>query len=60
MYKKLPNHIAIIMDGNFRWATSKGYKKIIGHKKGAETIEFVAKKIKSFGIKYLTLYAFLT
>ena len=55
-----PNHIAIIMDGNRRWAIEKGMDKIDGHKYGAQALENVAKYCNEIGIKYLTVYAFST
>jgi len=56
----LPQHIAIIMDGNRRWAKKKKLDVKLGHKKGAETIENIAKYCNKIGIKYLTVYAFST
>lgn len=53
-------HIAIIMDGNGRWAKNKGLPRSAGHKKGAETLENIAKAAADMGIKYLTVYAFST
>ena len=55
---KTPQHIAIIMDGNGRWATQKGLPRIMGHKAGAETVEKIIEAALEFGIDYLTLYAF--
>ena len=55
-----PEHIAIIMDGNRRWARSKGLEVKEGHKKGAETLEEIANYCNEIGIKYLTVYAFST
>lgn len=55
-----PNHIAIIMDGNRRWAVERGMDKIDGHKYGAQALENVAKYCNDIGIKYLTVYAFST
>jgi undecaprenyl diphosphate synthase len=55
---KIPKHIAIIMDGNGRWAKSKVLPKAAGHKKGAQVANEVVKYCKSFGVEYLTLYAF--
>ncbi|MDR1694301.1 MAG: isoprenyl transferase [Lactobacillaceae bacterium] len=57
---KTPQHIAIIMDGNGRWATKRGLPRALGHKKGAEAVEEVVKGAKELGVKYLTLYAFST
>lgn len=56
----IPKHIAIIMDGNRRWAKEKGYIAQIGHKKGAEVLERTIKYCNDIGIKYLTVYAFST
>lgn len=56
----LPNHIAIIMDGNRRWAKSKGMPTKLGHTEGAKTLENIAKYCNKIGIKYLTVYAFST
>ena len=53
-------HIAVIMDGNGRWAKNKGLPRSAGHKKGAETLETIAKAAADMGIKYLTVYAFST
>lgn len=58
--KLLPKHIAIIMDGNRRWAKEKGLDYRLGHKKGAETLRKVAKYANKLGVKYLTVYAFST
>ena len=55
-----PAHIAIIMDGNRRWARQKNLDIREGHKKGAETLEKIAKYCNKIGIKYLTVYAFST
>lgn len=55
-----PKHIAIIMDGNGRWAKKKGLPKIIGHAQGVESVKNVVKACIKFGVKYLTLYAFST
>ena len=60
MDRKIPKHIAIIMDGNGRWAKSRGQNRVEGHKKGADTLEFVLRQSVSFGVKYLTVYAFST
>ncbi|MBR4545732.1 MAG: di-trans,poly-cis-decaprenylcistransferase [Oscillibacter sp.] len=56
----LPRHIAIIMDGNGRWATKRGLPRTAGHKVGAETFRTIAYYCKDLGIKYLTVYAFST
>lgn len=57
---KLPQHIAIIMDGNGRWAKKRGGIRIIGHRAGAKSVRNVAEACAELGIKYLTLYAFST
>ena len=54
----IPNHVAIIMDGNARWAKKNNLSTINGHKKGVENIKDIAKLSLKYGIKYLTLYAF--
>lgn len=53
-------HIAIIMDGNGRWASKRGLPRSVGHKKGAEVVKEITKAVAEKGIKYLTLYAFST
>lgn len=57
---RLPRHIAIIMDGNGRWATRRGLPRTAGHKAGAETFRRIATYCKDLGISYLTVYAFST
>lgn len=56
----MPKHIAIIMDGNRRWAKERGLDTRLGHKQGAETLEKVAKFANQIGLEYLTVYAFST
>ena len=56
----IPQHIAIIMDGNRRWAREKGKETSEGHKAGAENLEKIAKYCNNIGVKYLTVYAFST
>ena len=56
----IPAHIAIIMDGNRRWAKSKGLPVALGHKQGAETLERIVRYANKIGVKYLTVYAFST
>ena len=58
--KGLPRHIAIIMDGNGRWATKRGLPRTAGHKAGAETFRRIATYCKNLGVEYLTVYAFST
>jgi undecaprenyl diphosphate synthase len=55
---KLPRHIAIIMDGNGRWAQKHALGRIVGHQKGAEAVRATVEMCREIGIKYLTLYAF--
>ncbi len=57
---KLPVHIAIIMDGNGRWAQKKGLPRVMGHKAGMEAIKKTVKSCSNLGIKILTVYAFST
>ena len=56
----IPKHIAIIMDGNGRWAKERNMPRTYGHKAGVETIREIVKECSSLGVKYLTLYAFST
>lgn len=55
-----PQHIAIIMDGNGRWARAKCLPRIAGHRRGAEVVKTVIRTCKNIGVKFLTLYAFST
>ena len=55
---KLPRHVAIIMDGNGRWAKKKGLSRIAGHRKGVESVRDVVRTSRELGIRWLTLYAF--
>ena len=55
-----PRHIAIIMDGNGRWAKKRGLPRTAGHSAGAETFRRIAKYCRTLGVKYLTVYAFST
>ena len=55
-----PEHIAIIMDGNGRWAKQRGLPRTAGHKAGAESFRRIANYCRSIGVKYLTVYAFST
>jgi undecaprenyl diphosphate synthase len=57
---KIPQHIAIILDGNGRWAKSKGMPRNYGHTMGAKNVEVVCKAAHELGVKYLTMYAFST
>lgn len=56
----VPNHIAIILDGNGRWAKSKGMPRSYGHVKGCKNLETICDDMKELGVKYLTVYAFST
>ncbi len=58
--QKIPQHIAVIMDGNGRWATSRGLPRIAGHRQGAKTLKELLRCCKDWGIKALTAYAFST
>ncbi len=58
--ERLPVHIAIIMDGNGRWAKQRGEDRIIGHEKGVESVREVIEAAAEIGISYITLYAFST
>jgi len=54
------NHVAIIMDGNGRWATRRGLPRLVGHRKGAERVHAIVDLCPDIGVKYLTLFAFST
>ncbi len=56
----IPKHVAIIMDGNGRWATAKGMARLAGHRAGVETLDEILELIKELEIKYFTVYAFST
>jgi undecaprenyl diphosphate synthase len=58
--KKIPNHIAIIMDGNGRWAKQRGTQRIFGHRNGVSAVRAAIEASAELGVKYLTLYAFST
>ncbi len=55
-----PAHVAIIMDGNGRWATGRGWPRLVGHRRGAERVRSIVEAAPGLGIRYLTLYAFST
>ncbi len=57
---KIPRHIAVIMDGNGRWATAQGLVRLAGHTAGVEAIDEVLETVKKIGTKYFTVYAFST
>ena len=54
----LPRHVAVIMDGNGRWARSRGQSRVMGHKKGAEAVRRIIRNCGDQGVEYLTLFAF--
>lgn len=58
--ENLPKHIAIIMDGNRRWAKQKGMPSSFGHKEGAKTLEKIVRYANKIGVKHITVYAFST
>ena len=58
--KIIPRHLAIIMDGNGRWAKQRGLERVEGHRAGAEAVKNLVKSLEKTGIQYLTLYAFST
>ena len=55
-----PRHVAIIMDGNGRWATNKGWPRLVGHRKGSERVKEIVRAAPALGIEWLTVYAFST
>lgn len=57
---KVPRHVAVIMDGNGRWASSHGQERLSGHRSGVDSVRDMVKKAASIGIEYLTIYAFST
>ncbi len=59
-FEKVPAHIAVIMDGNGRWATARGLPRFAGHQAGTENLRRVIRACVEFGVKYLTIYAFST
>ena len=58
--EKTPQHVAIIMDGNGRWALSRGLPRLAGHRAGTENLRRIIRASVEFGVKYLTIYAFST
>ncbi len=58
--RKIPNHVAIILDGNGRWAKAKGMPRNYGHVQGAKTVEVICEEAYKMGVQYLTVYAFST
>lgn len=59
-FARLPKHIAIIMDGNGRWAKEQGKMRVFGHQKGVDAVREVTEAAAEIGIEYLTLYTFST
>lgn len=57
---RVPRHVAIIMDGNGRWAKAKGHDRIFGHQNGVDSVDKVTEAASELGVEYLTLYAFST
>ncbi|NBX88280.1 MAG: di-trans,poly-cis-decaprenylcistransferase, partial [Bacteroidetes bacterium] len=57
---RVPQHVAIIMDGNGRWAKQKGHLRIFGHRQGVKAVRAAIESAAEIGVKYLTLYAFST
>ena len=57
---RIPQHVAIIMDGNGRWATERGKERSFGHQAGVEAVRRITKECTKLGVKYLTLYTFST
>jgi undecaprenyl diphosphate synthase len=57
---EVPAHVAIIMDGNGRWARRRGLPRLVGHRKGTESLRKIIEASVEFGVKYLTIYAFST
>lgn len=57
---RMPRHVAIVMDGNGRWAKQRGLKRMFGHKQGVETVHNITEAAAALGIEYMTLYTFST
>ena len=58
--KNIPEHVAIIMDGNGRWATSQGWDRSLGHVQGTAAVKEIIREADRLGVKILTLYCFTT
>ncbi|MCX6266467.1 MAG: polyprenyl diphosphate synthase, partial [Bacteroidetes bacterium] len=58
--KRLPVHVAVIMDGNGRWAKKRGFIRTLGHEKGVDAVRNTVEAAAELGISYLTMYAFST
>ena len=59
-HTKIPTHVAIIMDGNGRWATGRSLPRVMGHNAGMKAMKEIVKKSSEIGVEYLTVYAFST
>ena len=59
-HSRIPVHVAVIMDGNRRWAKAKGLPVAVGHAKGVESVKAIVKTASDLGVKFLTIYAFST
>ncbi|MEG2480256.1 MAG: undecaprenyl diphosphate synthase family protein, partial [Mucinivorans sp.] len=57
MSDKIPRHIAIIMDGNGRWAKAQGEERLVGHHHGVDSVRAVVRRASDLGVEYLTIYA---
>ena len=57
---RLPKHVALIMDGNGRWAKAQGKERVFGHQEGVDSVDKVMEAAAELGIDYITLYAFST
>ena len=57
-FEKAPKHVAVIMDGNGRWAKQRGFPRIKGHEEGVNRVEEITRSADRLGVRYLTLYAF--
>ena len=57
---RIPDHVAIIMDGNGRWARERGESRVFGHMHGVDAVRFSVEAAMELGVRYLTLYAFST
>ena len=58
--KKIPAHLAIVLDGNGRWAKERGWPRLMGHRSGLRNLEVITRLIKKYGIRYFSAYAFST
>ena len=57
---RIPRHVAVIMDGNGRWAQKRGLQRVLGHRSGVQAVRRVTEAAAELGVEYLTLYAFST